>query len=167
MKCSRDRTGCQRCKAEGAVCSYSRTGVLRRSRKQAARQAGEQAREHATTSFGADGLGGGLQQSSQLASDNADRTTQERLQGLVGGDLASLRQLASLLEEYAAAWQSPSAFGKLARDAIGEFHLFDMSQSRIWLDGEFFTVHLQTAGRQLKPDFCRWKGPLFFCWRLV
>ncbi|KAL9076472.1 MAG: hypothetical protein Q9157_003630 [Trypethelium eluteriae] len=104
------------------------------AQKPAARQARKQAGEPPTTPSGADGLGGGLQQPSQLASDNADRTTQERLQGLVGGDLASLRQLASLLEEYAAAWQSPSAFGKLAQDATVEFHVFDMPQSRIWLD---------------------------------
>ena len=126
------------------MCSYSRSGVLRRSAKQTGKRKRKQKQgeELPTTSPAASGLGGGLQQPSQLASDNAARSTQERLQGLVGGDLDSLRQLASLLEEYAAAWQAPSAFGQLAQDAASDFYLFDMSQCRIWLDGRFHIIRL-------------------------
>jgi hypothetical protein len=80
----------------------------------------------------------------------------------VGGDAASVRQLASLLEEYAAAWQTPCAFGRLAEDTAADFYLFGdedededndngigndndndnnhhqrQHRTRVWLDGVF------------------------------
>jgi hypothetical protein len=83
----------------------------------------------------------------------------------VGGDAASVRQLASLLEEYAAAWQAPCAFGRLAEDAAADFFLFGEDEAedndngigidngndnnhhqhqhrtRVWLDGGFPHAH--------------------------
>ena len=76
----------------------------------------------------------------QLASDNDDKTTDERLRGLVGKDYPSLRTLASLLEEYAAAWQGSSAFDKLAEGAEAHFFRFEDDQARTWVDGEHFPV---------------------------
>lgn len=81
-----------------------------------------------------------LPQSPQLASDNVVGTTHERLQRLVGKDHHSLRALASLLEEYAAAWQGSSAFDKLADGAEAEFFRFEEDQVRAWVDGDCLLV---------------------------
>ena len=76
----------------------------------------------------------------QLASENDDTTTHDRLRGLVGKDYPSLRTLASLLEEYAAAWQGSSEFDKLAESAEADFFRFEDDQVRTWVDGELFPL---------------------------
>lgn len=136
IACSRHRLGCQRCKAEGIACSYSRSGVIRRSRKQ--KDNNRLPTRSCETPAGSERSG--LLRPLQLASENVDSTTHERLQRLVGKDHHSLRALASLLEEYAAAWQGSSAFDKLADGAEAEFFLFEEDQVRTWVDGECFPV---------------------------
>ena len=78
----------------------------------------------------------GLPPPGQLASENDVGTTHERLRGLVGKDHHSLRPLASLLEEYAAAWQGSSTFDKLAEGAEADFFEFEEDQVRTWVDGK-------------------------------
>ena len=80
----------------------------------------------------------GLPRPGQFASDNDVGTTHERLRSLVGKDDHSLRALASLLEEYAAAWQGSSAFDKLAEGAEADFFRFEEDQVRVWVDGQCF-----------------------------
>lgn len=79
---------------------------------------------------------GGLQRPAPLVSDSTPGlTTQERLHGLFGQHHPSVRQLTSLLEEYAGAWQTPPAFSRLAEDAAADFFVFEEQQTRTWLDG--------------------------------
>ncbi|THC98759.1 hypothetical protein EYZ11_001738 [Aspergillus tanneri] len=130
VACSRDRPGCQRCKAQGIACSYSRSGVIRRSRKQ--KEKNRLPTHNCETPTGTERTG--LRQPPLPASDNVGGTTYERLQRLVGKDHRSLRALASLLEEYAAAWQGSSAFDKLAEGAEADFFLFEEDQVRAWVD---------------------------------
>ena len=81
-----------------------------------------------------------LPRSPQPASGNVADTTNERLQRLVGRNQYSLRALASLLEEYAAAWQDSSAFDKLAEGAEAEFFRFEEDQVRAHVDGDCLLV---------------------------
>lgn len=136
VSCSRDRSGCRRCTAEGITCSYSRSGVIRRTRKSKdtnrnptrACDAPAGTRRH------------GARQPSQLAPKNVSGTTYERLQRLAGKDHHSLKALASLLEDYATVWQGSSAFEKLAEGAEADFCLFEEDEVRPWLGGECLVV---------------------------
>lgn len=136
VACSRHLSGCQRCKAEGIACYYSRAGVIRRSRKQ--KNKNSLSTPHSETPGNTEPRG--LPPPGRLASDNDVSTTQERLRGLVGKDCHSLRALASLLEEYAAAWQGSSAFDELAEGAEADFFRFEEDQVRAWVDGECFSI---------------------------
>ena len=136
VACSRHLSQCQRCKAEGIACSYSRSGVIRRSRKQ--RYTNTLSTPHSETPVRTEPSG--PPPPGQLASENDDKTTHERLRGLVGKDYPSLRTLGSLLEEYAAAWQGSSAFDKLAEGAEAHFFRFEDEQVRSWVDGEHFPI---------------------------
>ena len=80
----------------------------------------------------------GLPPPGQFVPDNDASTTHERLRGLVGKDNQSLRALASLLEEHAAAWQGSSAFDKMAEGAEADFFRFEEDRVRPWVDGEGF-----------------------------
>lgn len=132
VACSRDRSGCQRCKAEGIACSYSRSGVIRRSRKR--KDSNNLPARSRDTPAGTEPSR--LPPSPRPASDNVVGTTHERLQRLVGRDHHSLRAFASLLEEYAAAWQGPSVFNKLAEGAEADFFRFEEDRVRAWVDGD-------------------------------
>lgn len=92
----------------------------------------------------------GLPRPPEIASNNDVSTTHERLQRLVGKDHHSLRALASLLEEYAAAWQSSAAFDKLAENAEVNFFRFEEDQIRAWVDGERYPI-LRLALLTLQP----------------
>lgn len=143
LACSRVSSGCQRCKVEGIACSYSRSGVIRRSRNHSRKHKDKNNNNGIPTRQDQTLAGtqpSGLLPPPQLASDNVVNTTHERLQRLVGKDHHSLRALASLLEEYAAAWQGSSAFDKLAEGAEADFFLFEEDQDRIWVDGECVPV---------------------------
>lgn len=132
VACSRHRSGCQRCKAEGITCSYSRSGVIRRSRRQKDTHTLTTHTPETPVPTGSSGL----PRSPQLASDNSVGTAHERLQHLVGKDHYSVRALASLLEEHAAAWQGSSAFDKMAEGAEADFFRFEDDQVCAWVDGE-------------------------------
>ena len=77
----------------------------------------------------------GSGEQSQLAPQNVDGTTRERLQRLAGRDHQSLGPLASLLEEYHTAWHGSSAFDKLSEGAEADFFLFEENKTRTWIDG--------------------------------
>lgn len=136
VACSRDRSGCQRCKAAGTACSYSRSGVIPRSRKR--KDTKNLPARHRDVRPGTELSN--LPRSPRPASENVADATHERLRRLVGRDHHSLRALASLLEEYAAAWQGSSAFDKLAEGAEAEFFRFEEDQVRVWVDGDCLLV---------------------------
>lgn len=107
IRCSRDVPGCQRCKAQGIACSYSRSGVIRRRNRKQRGRMNDSPSTRTPSETPAATERSGISHPPQLAPENVDSTitTHERLQRLVGRDHHSLKALASLLEEYAAAWK--------------------------------------------------------------
>ncbi|RDL37704.1 uncharacterized protein BP5553_05137 [Venustampulla echinocandica] len=134
VACSRHHSGCQRCEGEGPECSYSRSGVIRRSRK---KKDGERRPPRSSETSAGTEPSGLSRRPRQLPPDSTG-TTQERLQRLIGKDHRELGALASLLEEYATVWQGSSAFDKLAEGAEADFFLFEEDQVRPWVEGEWF-----------------------------
>lgn len=66
-----------------------------------------------------------------------DITTEQRIQRLLGTRYTrSLKPLAALLEEHAAAWQGTAAFDKLAEDASSEYFHFEEDQAQAWVTGK-------------------------------
>ena len=65
-------------------------------------------------------------------------TTEQRVQRLMGSgrNFHSIKAIASLLEEHAAAWQASAAFDRLAEDAASEYFSFEEDQARAWVDGK-------------------------------
>ena len=147
--CSRDRSGCQRCKTEGIACSYSRSGVIRRSRKQ---------KDYNKLPTRSDEIPIVTEHSDSrrpphLVSDDVGNTNQERLQRLVGKDHHSLRALGSLLEEYAAVWHGSSPFDRLAEGAEAEFFHFEEDRVRSWVDGESLPCVFPRSANALATAF--------------
>ena len=66
-----------------------------------------------------------------------DITTEQRLERFLGAKhMRSLKPLAILLEEHAAAWQGTVAFDKLAEDASTEYFRFEEDQAQAWVAGK-------------------------------
>jgi hypothetical protein len=102
VTCSRERSGCKRCKKKGAQCAYSRSGVLRRRRARSKgttdnSQVNQEAAIHRTSiATGANSRSSGVQ--SYLTADI--EATRERLSGLDHperhGSLSALSSLSKI-----------------------------------------------------------------------
>ena len=95
VTCSKERSGCQRCKSTGTTCAYSRSGVIRRNRKRKVeksdRDSDAGSGHHHAAATGA----GGAQ--SHLAADI--EATRAQLSSLdVPGQSSSLNALQTLAE---------------------------------------------------------------------
>lgn len=155
LRCSRERSGCQRCAAEGAACSYSRAGVIRRNRKRKASNSvpGDETPGRARKWI----LARGPNSDHSALQLNDGSTTYERLQRLVGRDHQSLKALASLLEEYHAVWQGSSAFDRLSEDVGPEVFSFEQERARAWVDSGSSSawVGMSMLSDALAPRLCR------------
>ncbi|KAI9704639.1 MAG: hypothetical protein M1820_005387 [Bogoriella megaspora] len=129
VACSRERLACLRCKDEDLVCTYSRTGVIRRNRK----------RKHET-------LGGDESRSSTLSLDHGPSRADNSMQSHLVDDIEetrdqlrrhstsqhnSLGALSSLSEACAAIWHDASEFDKTGT----KFFLFK-DHAVSWADAE-------------------------------
>ncbi|KAG6144105.1 hypothetical protein E4U38_003076 [Claviceps purpurea] len=132
--CSRDLAGCRRCTSEGRACSYSRSGVIHRTRRR--NRANQDVTRSALYSSNT---------TPQTISDQATgrpcegadntETAYDRLQQIIPSrSHQSVRVIAELLEEYTEAWQGSEAFEKLSKAPIDEFFVFSEPQTRCWLD---------------------------------
>ncbi|OJJ43531.1 hypothetical protein ASPZODRAFT_145886 [Penicilliopsis zonata CBS 506.65] len=133
--CSRDTPTCRRCREEGQECSYSRSGVIRRSKKGKQSRISSQSVTGVSSHPGSrevspDGQSCGLRQ----PNDQMTGSTHERLQLLAGRDCPALKAIAALLEEYTATWQGSAAFDSLAEGSPTAFFLFDGDEARQWVD---------------------------------
>ncbi|KAF7553504.1 hypothetical protein G7046_g7088 [Stylonectria norvegica] len=141
VKCSRERSGCRRCRIESIACSYSRSGVIRRHKRQKhpAVPTGLPTPNYETP-INSERVN--LRRPPQLALDSTGiaLSTYERLRRLVGKDHDSLKALASLLEEYAAAWQGSAAFDKLSEGAASDFFTFEEDEIISWVDAFVATL---------------------------
>lgn len=129
VACSRDSSRCQRCKDEDILCTYSRSGVIRRNRKRKHEATADNKISPATPSrsYGrAEANGSSLQ--SHLATDI--EVTRERLQGFDTSQYNSLSALSSLSEACAAVWHDGSEFDKTDK----QFFLFE-DHTDSWVDG--------------------------------
>ncbi|KAG6020201.1 hypothetical protein E4U41_002922 [Claviceps citrina] len=138
--CTRNRAGCQRCTSEGITCSYSRSGVIRRTRKRnrANQAVTGSAVTPSQTPRSVPEQGAGLPSD---GADNSDTTTYDRLQQLIPSrSHNSVRAIAELLEEYREAWQGSEAFDKLSEAPTADFFVFREPETRFWLDNLVLTL---------------------------
>nr|POF12724.1 putative transcriptional regulatory protein c11d3.07c [Quercus suber] len=139
ISCSKTSSGCARCTHDGAVCAYSRTGVIRRNKRkhdkisQGATRGpvahtpdqALSASPNGDTESSASKPDAGLQ--SQMATDI--ETTRERLSGSQAMQTSSLSALSSLSEAYAAVWHDGTDFSK-----AGNHYFTFEDRSHIWVD---------------------------------
>lgn len=125
--CTREPSGCRRCVKDNARCSYSRSGVIRRSRR---RKAGDGPAAHTQPT---------AQQTvltrPQLADDLT--STHDRLSRLAGKEHTSFKALGALFEEYRSTWHDDSTIEQVAKDASSNFFLHE-DKARTWVNGEEF-----------------------------
>ncbi|KAF2447777.1 hypothetical protein P171DRAFT_518818 [Karstenula rhodostoma CBS 690.94] len=127
MACTREMPECSRCRAQEIACVYSRSGVLRRSRKRKASL--RTTEELFTTSSRSSPY-----QSPTSPARPAQATVTERLQRLVGREHISLQDLGRLMSEYHTVWQDPSIFDELAKNAQTHYYVFEKEQQQVWID---------------------------------
>ncbi|KAL5393483.1 hypothetical protein DPSP01_000301 [Paraphaeosphaeria sporulosa] len=146
LACTREIPECSRCKDQEIACVYSRSGVLRRSRKRKASPTTTKER------FSANARSGPYQRTTSPARPD-QATVTERLQKLVGKEHISLRDLAKLMSEYHTVWQDPSIFDDLAKNARSHYFSFGKEQHRVWVDEMCTAVRQsQFAISSVPPD---------------
>jgi hypothetical protein len=138
VTCSRERSGCKRCRKPGAKCTYSRSGVIRRSRKRknettASSQLNLEASINRTSiASGTNSSGGGGGVQCHLAADI--EATRERLSGLDTPEKhSSLDALSSLSEACASTgiWHEASKLDTAAKDFfLFEEHAIEWAEGR-------------------------------------
>ena len=130
VACSRDGAGCLRCERESVVCTYSRSGIIRRDRKRKHSNAVADQPIAASVNRYHDSKPTNDSVQSNLATDID--VTRERLRALDETPIKSLGALSSLAEACAAVWHDAYELDMM-RDKV---FLFD-NQAVSWADGNF------------------------------
>ncbi|KAL9089771.1 MAG: hypothetical protein Q9165_005565 [Trypethelium subeluteriae] len=129
VACSRGENGCQRCKGDNIVCTYSRSGVIRRRRKRKREVLvrGQTSPDVLGPDHGAPEAGSSTLQS-HLATEIEE--TRGQLRETDTSQMNSLGALSSLSEACAAVWHDASDFEKTGHN----FFLFE-DRAVGWVDG--------------------------------